>query len=630
MDGYEYVIALVDQISGPAKDASAQIKELTGAMLKDADAVQKLQTVMGALKATGTLTKESQVALQGGIDKATASMMKSGNQARGLAEKERELAKQARETADAEHAASQQADSLGGTLESLAPMAGMAAAALAAFAAVLAAAFIGGAKLAIDAAHFKAQTLAALQSVTGTSLAAQDTFINIRRISDEIGISEAKAQKLGLSLLDAGVAQKDLGDTIKSIAMLEKVRGEEAAGKLQELIKKSAAAGTFKMEGESLVGTGLAQADVISELAKKLGTSNAAVEAQLKAGKITAADGIAAINGALNAKMGGGGKGLSSFGDVLEKAFEIFKRLFEDVNVAPLLEAVAEMGSWFDKSTVLGNTLHEIIGGTFDTFFQMAKDALPYAKTALLEIIITALKIYIAMKPLIKSFDDLGTAIFGAGNTGTAIFDTFMYALGNWSVVFDIVVFAVKGFVDALTMVVNAFQVLYAVGSTVLTAIEGAFDSVYGGLAGVFSSENAIALATTLIDGLVGGLSGGAGRVIQAMVGVGQGAIDGVKGVLGIRSPSAVMAGLADNAVNSFADTAEDGTAKTQGALEAVVAPPAAAGGGGGGGGASITIEAGAIVITGAGESAPALAELLEARLAEMLESVLMQMGAAA
>jgi hypothetical protein len=539
VDGYSYIVQLVDQVSGPAKAARRQVDDLSHSMNAEAKAAKE-------------------------AEQATAQ---------GAAE-----------------------------MEALASFASMAAAAIAALAVAFGALVIGGAKIALDAALFKARTMAGLKSVTDSAGAARDTFLDIRRISDEIGISEQKAQSLGLSLLDAGVSQAALGDTIKSIATLEKVRGEQAAGKLQELIKKSAASGAFKLEGESLVGTGLAAADVIGELAKKMGKSNAEVEAQIKAGKISAADGIAALNTALTAKLGDP-KGLTSFGDAISKVGEMFTRLFEQVDPAPLVGAIREIASWLDTSTPAGQALAFILTNVFQGLFNAAQVVLPYVKIAFLELVIVALKIYIALKPAIKAFDEMAVALGAVG--------------GGGQILRGLIDFWASGLIltaQIITFVVQQFAALVAMATGAWTALKG-----------IFSAEGALGLAQSLIQGLVAGIGGGGGLVSQALVSLGQGAISAVKGVLGIASPSKVMAELGGHTAEGFARGAEDGTARAQGALESVTAPPSA--GGGSGGGIQVTIASGAFVVSGGGMSEGALQELVEAKLADFFEMIGMQLG---
>ncbi len=107
-----------------------------------------------------------------------------------------------------------------------------------------------------------------------------------------------------------------------------------------------------------------------------------------------------------------------------------------------------------------------------------------------------------------------------------------------------------------------------------------------------------------------------------------------MKGILGIASPSKVMAELGGHTAEGFAQGVDGGSDRSQGALNAAVAPPAAGpSGGGGGGGGGVTINVGGLSLTvGAGaskETAAQIAELLPSAIARAFEEVALQLGGA-
>lgn len=616
--GYQYVLELVDKLSGPAKTAASETARLTSKLEAEHAAVAKLE------KQIENLNKADTVDI--GLMKRKQSELASMKRALGgTGEQLRKLAAEEEKAAKASAAAAKEASSLSSAWAAAGPYLAAAAAVLA----VMGAAVIGfamwGGKMALDASQFKRQTLSALESATGTAEAARDAFAIIRKASDEIGISEAKAQKLGLSLLDAGVSQAALADSIKAIATLEKVRGEETAKKVEEAIRKSAAAGKFKLEGEALAGSGLSQADVVAELAARMKTSTAAVEAQLKAGTIKANDGIAALNAVLTKKLGGNAKGLQSLEGATEKFREKISRLFEDVNVGPFLELVEQVSALFDTSTVSGEALRFLMTSVFDGLFATAKAAFPYIKVVLLELVIVALKLYIAAKPIVAVVKDL-FASAGDGDTFATVLRTIVNVVAVLAVAFVVVVGAILAFNLAASA---AFYAVIYYATMASLWIQEKLAAAWNFVASLFTVEGATGIATALIDGLVNGITGGAGRVVDALKGVGTGAIKGVKDVLGIASPSKVAQGLADNFTSSFADTAEAGAPEAQGAMAAAVAPPPAAAPASSGGGASVVISEGAIVIHAGGANAAEIAELLPGKLAELFESLGLQLGGA-
>ncbi len=185
-----------------------------------------------------------------------------------------------------------------------------------------------------------------------------------------------------------------------------------------------------------------------------------------------------------------------------------------------------------------------------------------------------------------------------------------------------------------VTFVSGVWASIVAVFTSAGASVMAALTLVWDSIAGVFSIDKAAAIATGLIDGLVGGIGAGAARVADSLKNVGQGAIDGVKGILGIHSPSAVMMELGGHTAEGFARGVDDGSGRSQGALTAAVAPPAASSGStGGGGGGGVTINVGGLTISvGAGASKEVgaqLAELLPAAITRAFEEVAIQLGGA-
>lgn len=619
MEGYSYIIELVDRISGPAKNIRQQAAELSSTFVDQAATLKKLEEEFAALpKVMDPKIVED---YRKAIDKQRAAVDGSASKLRALAEQQRkteaDTAKATKKLLDQSKAADADSNSLANVAE--------VAAGVGKAMAILAGIVAGGAALAIKASEYKKQTIAALSTVQGVGDEARATFMQIRAISDEIGLSEEKAQKLGLSLLDAGVARSDLGDTIKSIALLEKVRGEQAAGKLEEVIKKSAAAGKFKLEGEGLVGTGLNQADVLAELAKATGKGVAQVEAELKAGQISAKDGIAAINAALSTKLKG--QSLLTVEGAAHKAWEMFTRLFEDVDTAPLLDVIKEVASWLDTSTTAGGALRWLVTTIFTDLFAAAKAALPYVKVAFLELVIVALRLYIAAKPIAKAFDELREKLGAAGVGGEALSTIISVLVGSLQFGTEVLFFLITLFLNLWIAGVDAFNGLTATISSTWEGIKSAAQSAYNFLAGLFSGEGGQSISGALIAGLIGGITGGGQGVIDSLIGVGRAAIDGVKGILGIASPSKVMAELGGYTAEGFAQGVDDGTAQTQGSLESAVAPPSGAGGGSGAVFAPvIQVSVGA----GAPGNGQEIGDLVAAKVADALEELWLQFGGGA
>lgn len=609
-DGYQYVLEMVDKISGPALNARGKIDALAKSMKAGVDASMSLRNAQAALGATGGLTADVE-------KKLNAEIAKQEKAAQGAAAKVRDMVEADRKLTSSKLDASKATQSLGGQLAAIGPYAAAAAAALLVIVGLLA----GGGALALGAAKFKANTVNALRSVEGVGDEAPRIFKELRRLSDEMGIAESKAQALGLTLLDAGVAQSDLADSIRAIATLEKVRGADAAKKIEELIKKSAAAGSFKFDEGALEGSGVSKTDVVSALAKRLGKDTKTVEDELKKGAIKAAEGIAALNDALGAK--GMTKGLGSIDTIGVKAMEKLSRLFEDVNVGPFLDGLSELLKLFDENTISGAALKFLATSIFDGLFAAAKEVFPYIKIAFYELIIVALKLYIALKPVIGYMKELWASA-SQGEDMTNVIRTVVNVLVGLAVVLAVIVGAALAFGVAISV---GFYYLITVLGQASAAVSSFVSGAWESLKSIFSVEGATSLAMNLINGLIAGITGGGAGVAQALIGVGQGAINSVKSVLGIASPSKVMEGLGAFTAEGFAQGVEGGAADAQGAMQATVAPPTAARApGGGGGGLAVTI--GNITIQGVGASGNVQADVKQGVL-DAFEQLAMQLGGA-
>jgi hypothetical protein len=81
-------------------------------------------------------------------------------------------------------------------------------------------------------------------------------------------------------------------------------------------------------------------------------------------------------------------------------------------------------------------------------------------------------------------------------------------------------------------------------------------------------------MGTDLIMGLVNGISGAAGAVVNAVGGAVDGAILAAKKKLGIASPSKVFAEIGDNTGAGLVQGVEGATPDVQDAFAAMVAPP--------------------------------------------------------
>lgn len=136
---------------------------------------------------------------------------------------------------------------------------------------------------------------------------------------------------------------------------------------------------------------------------------------------------------------------------------------------------------------------------------------------------------------------------------------TFITALfsGDWATAIDSLGKTWDSWWQLVGSVLDTFQTTItstfdAVLSLVVGFVDG-FIGFFGGLIDRLSNFSLREVGLNLIAGLVDGINSAADSVLSAIGGVVQGAIDGAKNLLGIRSPSVVFGGIGENVMLGLA-----------------------------------------------------------------------------
>lgn len=431
----------------------------------------------------------------------------------------------------------------------------------------------------------------------------------------QMGITGKEALE-GLTIAAASAEALIKGGGSAFVSMQEKINAATESG--QKLIIP------FKKLTSQLSGMGLN----IKDVAAAMGMTTEDVTAGLAKGTIAADKFGNALKEAATKKGAGPLENLANTAANLGATLkEYIGDLFEDMKepVGAFMKEVKSLFSIFEsKTTPSGMALKSGIEGAFKAILSAATAVVPYIKHFLLDLVIWSLKAYIAAKPIIQFFKELSQS--------KPAVDAFYQALqGVGSVLAGMIapVLIVIGLVTALSA---AFIAVTVYASSVVGTIMN-----FG--AQIFSTLNSyIAQAQTwgndFINGIISGL--GIGPIIAAVTNVANAAKNTFKSVLGIASPSKVMAvqGMAVSdgvAVGIDEGAPEVGSASanlakaasggfTDGADGATGKPGASAGGGG------ITVEA-TIQIMGGDKQT--MSELTEEGIALMFERIALQQGLA-
>lgn len=458
-----------------------------------------------------------------------------------------------------------------------------------------------GARFALEAAEGKRQLIAtydALLGFAGAGAQADDMLSDLSRTlpqtKDQLAAWGQQFAAMGVT--DLGALQGQLTATASAQALM----GDKGAAaytnlskKIQEAIQAHQGLKISDRQLQSLATTGVNVADV----AAKMGTTAEALRAGLDKGTISADRFGSAMQQALVSK---GQKPLEGMTNAMGSQIAHLKQnigdMFEDVDAGPFLGAMKSILSIFDQATPSGRAMKAAITGFFNGVFSLASKVLPYLKKFFLDLVIAGLKIYIGLKPTIVAFKQL----FAGKGAGDA-FGLMLKVIENSIVM---VGYAAAG-------AIAIFVKMMSIGQAVVTAIGDAFSSIGD-------------IASGLVDGLVAGITGGIGRVVDAAKGLAGGALDAVKGVLGISSPSREMMLLGGHTASGFAGGIDDGAPlikASAGGMGDAAKSGASAGGSSSGGGNVISVS---VVVEGAGKSAE---EITESMVSLVFERMALEVG---
>ena len=314
-----------------------------------------------------------------------------------------------------------------------------------------------------------------------------------------------------------------------------------------------------------------------------------------------------------------------------------FDAIFFGLDLDPFLSGLDEVFGLFSQSTASGRALKAVVEEIMQPLINAVGEAGPFVKKFFEGIVIGGLVVAILFKRIGLAIQDALKETFGedfaadldlakiATTAGVAVFGFFTGVVLGLAAAFVALVAPVVIFIDSIRRIVNAFGMIKDAAMS------------------VFEIDFA-ALGTSLIDGLVDGITSGASRVIDAMSNLGSSAIDAFKSTLGIASPSSVFAGFGMNVAQGAAMGIDEGAGQVADATERLVSIPTVALedqqgatadeplGAAIGSGAQTSIVFGDIVLQGVGEetSPRDVALMFRDELASLLEGVNVEIGAPA
>jgi hypothetical protein len=387
-------------------------------------------------------------------------------------------------------------------------------------------------------------------------------LVGLRGTIDDLtkstGMHADELSELAGHLREAGVSSDRLAGSLKAAALAETALGK--GGATDYIALEKAATDAQK---------------AVDAAAKAGGTASKAQTDALKKAR-TAADDFAAT---AQTKLGGVvARQMLSLDAQSERFKSNVGELFGGLNIDPVLEGMRVLVALFDKNTAAGQALQFLFESVFQPLIDNAKVAAQIVEAFYLGVLIGAMKLYLAVKPVIKAVADF----FGLDDPGLAVnFElitkagqALAYVFAGFAAIIGVVIGVVGVFVAALAAIPAALIWIAAkfqeLGPQIASVISGAIDFVKT-LPAQFMT-----LGAQLVAGLAQGIAAGASAVVGSISNVVSGAISAAKGLLGIASPSKVFAGIGGYTAEGFAGGVEDSTDAAHQAMETMVSPAAA------------------------------------------------------
>lgn len=475
------------------------------------------------------------------------------------------------------------------------------------------------AKTAIEASTAKGQMLSMFDALGAGKMSGEEVDVMLDGMRDKLGVTKDAMVPLVKEFMAMGVSGKEALEEMTTAALSAKALmggAESASQAFMKLTKKiQLAAETGQGLKLPLKGLGsLAEMGLnVDDVAQKMNMSVSDLTNQLKAGSVDATKFGDALNQALIEKGKGPlekmGMSLSNLGGMLK---EYIGDMFEDMQkpVYEFLGAVKDAFGVFSQAQPSGQAMKTGIQSVITKILEYATKLVPIMKHFFLDMIIFGLKAYIAIKPIIKWFQEL--------RNNQTVMNALQAAWEGLKVVLVIVGVAIAA-------VVAVFVALWAIQAAIVIgiyALVGAISDFVGGAGQAIWdwAKGAGQAAYDFIKGLVDGITNGAQMVIDAVKNLASGAWKAFKGVLGISSPSKLMmeaginvgegaAGGIEQSTKTVADASKGLGGAVSGGFEAGTKADSSGSSGKSSGGVNVTFASGSIVINGAGKSAEGITE---------------------
>jgi hypothetical protein len=537
-----FTLAFDDEVSGPAEAAADSVDALVKKVRTAEDAIRQITKAQQAMRGGSVQSIEAHkqltakvTALRERVALGTSALLKHGKTLDAVTKEEKQKAKAAAEAAKAQAALASStktgAEAMGLSLPTVATL----TAALVGLAASAVGGVVAFVKWIAEAANARRTAALFREAALGSAQGAKDLGVQIDALAKKVSTPKEKIDELALSLSKANISGRTIVDTLKAVTQASDAMGDQVGSKLQDIITRNARGGHMGLSPQELLGTNLDFSDVAREVA--IGTRMTMKEAQkaLLTGAVPIEAGAAAIKRAVEKRF----KEINlrkqlDIGVQAQKARENLANLTKDVDLTPFLKGIHEVLTVFDKNTIAGRGLQQIITATGKAFNELGTAGAPVVKAALTGVIVATLKTATAFfkvrNALRKAFGDreLVSGIDAATAAMTAA-EVAVYTLGA----------GLAMSAAAAAAIAAPFVMVYDAVTELGTTVSDTYDKIV--------TIDWSALGVGVIDGIVNGIKSRVGVVEQEIGGLTDKIKKAFTEPLQIHSPSRVFEDYGEN-----------------------------------------------------------------------------------
>lgn len=505
-----------------------------------------------------------------------------------------------------------------------------------------------GAKYAAEMAGFKEQTLFAYKYVLGSSEKADMIFREADAMARAMGGKTSSIAESMRELMSGGFSATDSKTLTMAMQDVVALNPSANIGQIATQIAQMKGAGrVLQQDLKPMLDAGLNDDIFYQKLRQITGKTNQVdLKRAMESGKVDADQGIQAIVATV-AEMGGN-KGLGSvaaaranetMGGQIDSAKAMFERLFMSISSGPASGALGSLAKQVTAFLDPKGSSGQRILATFNAMAAGASSVLASLSGGTFGDILDGLLAgFEAVWPISKAFfggflsgfqEAFGVVktVFQAFSNGkgptldlVAIAKAMGTAFGFVAVGIGSVVAILGGLVAAIGLVV------FGIGDSLVSLVGWVGETMGEFMASMSGQWGEIGL--DLVKGLANGITGGLSFVVDAAMGIGSAAVDALRSLLQIKSPSKVMAEIGGYTAEGFTMGIESGAPAAGGAMAALVAPGPLKSFGGGGG---ATMSGVSVYVTinadGNGDESESLADRVERVLPDALRDAFARMA---